>query len=426
MKAPITFLTLAAGPLSLLAADVTGTWKSEFDSQIGNQKYTYTFKQDGTNLTGEANSEINGQKHEAELKEGRVNDDTVSFVEMLNFQDNDIRITYRGTILTNEIKFTREVGDFAKEEIVARREPAAATASVATNSTARRGQGAFGFGRPALLPAGVKAERNIRYVENGTPKQVLDLFLPEQPSEKPLPLMIWIHGGAWMAGDQASPPVLYLVNKGFAVASIQYRFSQDAVWPAQAYDCKAAIRFLRANAPKYNLDPDHFGVGGDSSGGHLAAFIGTSGDVKEMEGDLGNTNVSSRVQAVVDWFGPTDVTLMGQQAGPHSMIQHDGSNSPEARLLGGPMQEKRDLAKTANPLTYIDKSDPPFLIMHGDNDQLVPLGQSVILAKALIDAGVEVTMKTLHGAGHEGPEFRTPESQRLVEEFLSRKLKVDK
>jgi dipeptidyl aminopeptidase/acylaminoacyl peptidase len=141
---------------------------------------------------------------------------------------------------------------------------------------------------------------------------------------------------------------------------------------------------------------------------------------------LGNTNVSSRVQAVVDWFGPTDVTLMGQQAGPHSMIQHDGPNSPEARLLGGPMQEKRDLAKIANPLTYIDKSDPPFLIMHGDNDQLVPLGQSVILAKTLIDAGVEVTMKTLHGAGHEGPEFRTPESQRLVEEFLSRKLKVDK
>lgn len=236
--------------------------------------------------------------------------------------------------------------------------------------------------------------------------------------------MIWIHGGAWAAGSQANPPVLYLVSKGFAVASIQYRFSQDAIWPAQAYDCKAAIRFLRANAAKYNFDPDRFGVGGDSAGGHLAAFIGTSGDAKEMEGDLGNTNVSSRVQAVVDWFGPTDLTLMGRQSGPHTMIQHDAPNAPEAHLLGGPVQEKRDLARTANPLTYINRDAPPFLIMHGDNDQLVPLAQSAILAKALIDAGVEVTMKTIPGAGHEDPKFRNAESRRLIEEFLSRELKV--
>ena len=305
----------------------------------------------------------------------------------------------------------------------------AADSPAAPNAPANpvhRGSGGFGFSRPAPLPAGVKAERNIPYVENGHPNEVLDLFLPEQPSDKPLALMIWIHGGAWMGGNQASPLVLYLVSKGFAVASIQYRFSSDAIWPAQSCDCKAAIRFLRANAAKYNLDPNHFGVGGDSSGGHLAAFVGTSGDVREMEGDLGNTNVSSRVQAVVDWFGPTDVTFMAQQSGPHSMIRHDAPDSPESLLLGGPVQEKRDLARTANPLTYIDKNDPPFLIMHGDNDQLVPLGQSVVLAKALIDAGVEVTMKTIPGAGHEGPQFRNAESQRLVEEFLSRKLKVDK
>ena len=294
------------------------------------------------------------------------------------------------------------------------------------NPARRGGPGGFAFGRPAPLPAGVRAERNIPYVENGHRNQVLDLFLPEQPSEKPRPLMMWIHGGAWMVGDQANPPVLYLVSQGFAVASIQYRFSSDAIWPAQAHDCKAAIRFLRANAAKYNLDPDHFGVGGDSSGGHLAAFVGTSGDVKEMEGNLGDTSVSSRVQAVVDWFGPTDFTLMTQQSGPGSMSSHDAPNSPESRLLGGPVQEKRDLAKTANPLTYVDQTDPPFLIMHGDNDQLVPLGQSVILAKALIDAGVEVTMRTIHGAGHEGPEFRNAESRRLIEEFLSRTLKSAK
>jgi len=301
-----------------------------------------------------------------------------------------------------------------------------AQAPAGTNPAVRGNPGGLGFGRPAPLPAGVKVERNIPYVENGHRNQVLDLFLPEQPSDQPLPLMIWIHGGAWMGGNQSSPPVVFLVPKGFAVASIQHRFSSDALWPAQAYDCKAAIRFLRANAAKYHLDPDHFGVGGDSSGGHLAAFVGTSGDVKEMEGDLGNTNVSSRVQAVIDWFGPTDVTLMAQQSGPHSMIQHNAPNSPESHLLGGPVQEKLDLAKTANPITYIDKDDPPFLIMHGDNDQLVPLGQSVILAKALIDAGVEVTMKTLHGAGHEGPQFRSATNQRLVEDFLSLHLKAAK
>jgi acetyl esterase/lipase len=270
----------------------------------------------------------------------------------------------------------------------------------------------------------MKVEQNIPYVEKGHQNQVLDLFLPEQPSNIPLPLMIWIHGGAWMEGTQANPPILYLVNKGFAVASIQYRMSGDAKWPAQAYDCKAAIRFLRANAAKYNLDPNRFGVGGDSAGGHLAAFVGTSGDVKEMEGNLGHPDVSSRVQAVVDWFGPTDLTLMDQQSGPNSVEQHNDANSPESRLLGGPVQEKRDLARTANPLTYIDKNDPPFLIMHGDNDQIVPLGQSVILAKALIDAGVEVTMQTIPGAMHEGPQFHNSESQRLLEEFLSRKLKV--
>ena len=278
--------------------------------------------------------------------------------------------------------------------------------------------------QPGPQTTGMKVERNVPYVEKGHPNQVLDLFLPEKPSDKPLPLMIWIHGGAWMGGNQANPPVLYLMKKGFAVASIQYRMSGDAQWPAQAHDCKAAIRFLRANAEKYNLDPNHFGVGGDSAGGHLAAFVGTSGDVKEMEGDLGHPDVSSRVQAAVDWFGPTDLLLMGQQSGPNSVEQHDDANSPESRLLGGQVQEKRDLAKTANPLTYIDKSDPPFLIMHGDNDQIVPLAQSVILAKALIDAGVEVTMQTIPGAMHEGPEFHTPESQRLIEEFLSRKLKA--
>lgn len=271
---------------------------------------------------------------------------------------------------------------------------------------------------------GIKVEKNIPYVTNGHPKQVLDLYLPTQNSDKPLPLVIWIHGGAWMAGDKANPPVMYLLDKGFAVASVEYRFVQDAIWPAQIHDCKAAIRFLRANATKYHLDPQHFGVGGDSAGGHLAAVVGTSGGVKELEGELGNAGVSSEVQAVVDWFGPTDLLVLGAQSGPNSVLNHEAADSPESRLMGGPIQEKRELAKTANPLTYISKNDPPFLIMHGDKDNLVPLAQSIMLAKALIDAGVETTMITVPGAWHEGPEFHNPENRRIMEEFFARHLKV--
>ena len=154
MKTPITLLTLAALPWAGFAADVTGTWKAEFDSQIGLQKYTYTLKQDGTNLTGKANSEVNDQKREAELKEGKVDGDKVSFVEMLNFQGNDIRISYRGAILSNEMKLTREVGTFAKEEIVAKRDGAAQTAAA---SGQRRPGGRGGFSGPITLGPDDKA-----------------------------------------------------------------------------------------------------------------------------------------------------------------------------------------------------------------------------------------------------------------------------
>jgi acetyl esterase/lipase len=282
---------------------------------------------------------------------------------------------------------------------------------------------ALAQGRGPGLPDGFKVERNIPYVDGGHANQVLDIYLPETAADKPLPLVIWIHGGAWLGGSHANPSALFLLEEGYAVASIEYRFSQHAIWPAQAHDCKSAIRFLRANAAKYNIDPDRFAVGGESAGGHLAALIGTSGDVADVEGDLGTTGVSSRVHAVVDEFGPTDLTLMGEQSNGRSMIQHDAPDSPESRLMGGPIQEKQELAKTANPLTYVDKADPPFLILHGDQDNLVPLAQSEILAKALTDAGVEVTMQTLEGAGHGGPQFFSTESREQIKEFLAKHLK---
>jgi acetyl esterase/lipase len=238
---------------------------------------------------------------------------------------------------------------------------------------------------------------------------------PEK-ADKPLPMIVWVHGGAWLAGSkEGAGPALAFVRKGYAVASINYRLSQHARFPAQIEDCKAAIRWLRANAKSYGLDPDHIGVWGASAGGHLVALLGTSGDVKDLEGKDGPADQSSRVQAVVDWFGPTDVTKMGGS--------HDGPDSPESKLLGGPVQENREKAERANPIAYVSNDDPPFLILHGDRDATVPFSQSELLEEALRKAGVDVTFRPVKGAGHGGREFSSEENRKLVEEFFDKHLK---
>src|SRR5260370_39954354 len=163
--------------------------------------------------------------------------------------------------------------------------------------------------RPAQrprFPEGTKSLRDLEYVKGGHERQKLDLYLPEK-SDDPLPLIIWIHGGAWMAGSKENPPGIELLKRGYALASINYRLSQHAKFPAQLEDCKAAIRWLRANATTYHLDPDRIGVWGASAGGHLVALLRTTGDVKELEGEEGNPQQSSGGQSVVDWFGPTDI-----------------------------------------------------------------------------------------------------------------------
>ncbi|MHB1037149.1 MAG: alpha/beta hydrolase fold domain-containing protein [Pirellulales bacterium] len=278
---------------------------------------------------------------------------------------------------------------------------------------------------PATRPAGqpgVRVLRDLEYVPSGGKARSLDLYLPEK-ADAPRPLVVWIHGGAWLGGDKGGCPAARLVARGYAAASINYRLSQEAVFPAQIEDCKAAIRWLRAHAKEYQIDPNHIGVWGSSAGGHLVALLGTSGDVKELEGPGGNPEYSSRVQAVCDWFGPTDLIQMGAQAGPKSHIKHDAPNSPESLLIGGAIQENKEKAARANPIRYVTKDDPPFLIMHGDRDDMVPHEQSTLLAAALKKAGVEVTFKTIAGAGHGGPQFNSPENTKLVEEFFEKSLK---
>jgi len=230
--------------------------------------------------------------------------------------------------------------------------------------------------------------------------------------EGPLPVILSIHGGGWSSGSKARSPAIRFAARGYAVASINYRLSGEAVFPAQIEDCKAAVRWLRANAVKYNLNPDRIAAFGSSAGGHLAALLGTSAGVAELEGVKPQPEESSRVQAVIDFFGPTDLLVMGGM--------HDRPDSPESRLIGGPIQELKDKAARANPILYLSRDDPPFLIVHGDQDRVVPLRQSQLLHEALVAAGVESTFRVVPGAGH---GFSRPEIDELVLAFLERHLK---
>src|SRR5262245_4949490 len=272
------------------------------------------------------------------------------------------------------------------------------------------------------LPEGTAEYRDLRYGEHKE-RNTLDLFVPK--SESPLPLVIWVHGGAWQAGSKdGNNPAMPFLTKGYAVAAINYRLSQHAVYPAQIQDCKEAVRFLRANAKKYNLNPDAFGVWGASAGGHLVALLGTTGGVKELAlADGPHKDTSDRVQCVVDFFGPVDLTKMAAQAGPNSKLDHDAADSPESKLVGGPIQKNKEKAATANPITYLTKDAAPFLIVHGDADPLVPLPQSELLHEALKKAGVPSEFVVIKGGGHGGAGFATAENQDKIAAFFDKHLK---
>ncbi|HEV7923824.1 MAG TPA: alpha/beta hydrolase [Verrucomicrobiae bacterium] len=270
---------------------------------------------------------------------------------------------------------------------------------------------------PPGLPAGAKFLPNIKYVAGGSERQELDLYLPATGTN--WPLIVWIHGGGWTEGSKENPPGLRFLIHGFALASLNYRLSQDAIFPAQLLDCKSAIRWLRAHAAENGIDPNHIGVWGASAGGHLVALLGTTGDVKEF--DQGeNVGVSSRVEAVCDWFGPTDLV---QLAKSFATNKQDEADSPPSRLIGGAVSQNIEKAERANPIHYITKDDPPFLIMHGDKDPVVPLEQSQLLAAALQKASVPVTLRVVPGGEHGGAAFREREELDLLYDFFVKYLK---
>jgi len=271
------------------------------------------------------------------------------------------------------------------------------------------------------VPDGVRVLRDVVYARVGEKSLLMDIYSPEN-STGPLPAVMYIHGGGWRRGDKRQETPLPLIPHGYVVASVNHRFSQEAIFPAQIEDCKAAVRFLRARAKTYGIDPDHLGVWGDSSGGHLAALVGTSGDVKELEGRVGeHLDVPSRVQAACVYYGPIDfIAILGQK----SDIRRGSPGAPESQLLGGPTLEHRDLALRACPLTYVTKDAPPFLIVHGERDARVPREQSESLRDALRAAGVEATLEIIEGAGHGFTRDENLKAMPAVAAFFDRHLKA--
>ena len=274
---------------------------------------------------------------------------------------------------------------------------------------------------PPRLPPGTQVKRDVPYIADGHERHLLDLYLPS--GARNLPLVVWIHGGGWQNGSKQNTQALSLLAHGYAVASINYRLSSHAIFPAQIEDCKAAIRWLRAHAGEHGYDPKRIGVWGSSAGGHLVAMLGVTGDVPEF--DVGeNREVSSRVQAVVDFYGPTDLLTMDAQSTAISRMKHNAPDSPEAKLVGGAVQENVAKARRASPLTYVSPGDTPILIVHGDQDPLVPVKQSEVFLAALQKAGVDASLYIVTGGGHGG--FKDPEVDVRVRAFLDRLLKGER
>jgi len=272
------------------------------------------------------------------------------------------------------------------------------------------------------------ARPNLQYANiNGISLQ-LDLYTPNNQTA-PTPLIIWIHGGGWQGGSRTLGPnsfQLRQANRGYAVASISYRLSGVAKFPAQIYDVKTAVRWLRANSATYNLDPNKFAAWGSSAGGHLAALLGTSSAAGFIEDfSTGNLTQNSKVQAVLDWFGPTDLIQMDAHALPCSVICHNCADSPESAFIGCPLTVCRQKARRTNPLRYLDPnfSYPPFLIMHGTADCTVAPHQSQLLQTALTNIGATSTLKYIEGAGHGGAQFTSAENLALVDNFFDMNLR---
>jgi acetyl esterase/lipase len=282
---------------------------------------------------------------------------------------------------------------------------------------------------PYQPPPGVRVKRDIEYVPGGGPAQSLDLYFPEQPGKTPLPLLVWIHGGGWMRGDKNPSVAIHFVERGYVLASVDYRVSTDAVFPAQIQDCQAAIRFLRSNAAKYGVDPEHIGVWGNSAGAHLCNLLGVAGGQNAFPPVGDYLDQSDRVQAVCAFCGPTDLHTIRTQAEMHSdvktVISFNTAKDPYSNLIGVPLGQDVEKELAASPVHYVRQSpgNLSFLLVHGTADQYVPFAQAEEFADVLRKNEVNVILQRLPGADHPSKAFYMPPVQQLVESFFDQTLK---
>jgi acetyl esterase/lipase len=282
----------------------------------------------------------------------------------------------------------------------------------------------LGLGCAADVNAAPKSTRDVSFANVDGLPLLLDVYLPDSPPDvaaKPLGVILWVHGGAWRAGSRASPDLLGLTARGWALASVDYRLSTVAQFPAQIFDIKAAVRYLRAHAAEFGIPRTPFVVAGSSAGGHLAALVGLSNGERELEGVAASkdSKQSSDVQAVVSLYGASDLTLILSQSSPHGLSVRVPALD---LLLGGQPDKVPDLARLASPVFHVDAGDPPLLLLHGDQDDQMPIEQSRELEAAYRKLGLPVQFEVVKGSGHGGPAFTDSAHLELIDRFLRAQL----
>ena len=236
---------------------------------------------------------------------------------------------------------------------------------------------------------------DVRYCTGGGNPLLMDVFVPRVRIHRPTPAVLWLHGGGWERGDKnGSSGARFLASAGFVTASIYYRLSGEAKFPADIEDCKCAVRYLRANALTYEIDPNRIGIAGASSGGHLALLAATADETAGLEGSGGWAKVSSRVRAVVSYYGPADFRTMSTDFGARAQ-------AAITKLLGVPYPENPAAYARASPITYVSPDDPPLLMVHGDGDTLVPFSQSERMLEAYLKAGLKLDLVKVENANHD-------------------------
>jgi acetyl esterase/lipase len=271
------------------------------------------------------------------------------------------------------------------------------------------GAGRVGASEPRVV-------RDVTFARVGEAALQLDLYVPR--TSNVAGLIVWVHGGAWRAGSRAAVDVLGLTERGWAIASVDYRLSTVARFPAQVHDIKAAIRFLRGHASEYGYPASPIVIAGSSAGAHLAALVGVSNGNTQLEGAVGaDLKQASDVQAIVSLYGASNLTTILGQSTPHGL----SVRAPALELLlGGQPDAKVDLARLASPVFHVDARDPPLFAMHGDQDNQMPINQTHELVGAYEKLGLPVRFEVVHGSGHGGPAFTSPDALARIDEFLRR------